>query len=341
MLFRQLFDEATWTYTYLIGDEATKEAVLIDAVTEQADRDLGLLDELGYNLVAVLDTHAHADHITGADRLRHKSGAKVMLAKAARANGVDRALEHGDIVQVGELQVEARSTPGHTSGCMTFVVHGDDSRPTMAFTGDALFIRGTGRTDFQQGDSRTLYQSIHQQIFTLPDDTLVYPGHDYKGRTVSTVAEEKQFNPRVGGGKTEDDFVDIMNNLKLGLPKRLAVSLPKNMRSGAWAPLLDGPVPEVEVSWVLRGEGGYALVDVRSQGEYEDDHLPNAELSPLDGLEAAAQDWDKSAPVVLVCRSGQRSLRAAKLLQDMGFEQVASMRGGMIEVNRQKAAAAA
>jgi len=336
MLFRQLFDEATWTYTYLIGDETTKEAVLIDAVTEQADRDLNLLDELGYNLKAVLDTHAHADHITGADRLRKKTGAQVVLAKAAHAKGVDREVEHGDVIDLGDVKVEVRSTPGHTDGCVSYVVHGDDTRPTMAFTGDALFIRGTGRTDFQQGDSRTLYQSIHQQIFTLPDDTLVYPGHDYKGRTVSTVAEEKQFNPRVGGGKTEDDFVDIMNNLKLGLPKRLAVSLPKNMRSGAWAPLMEGPVPEVEASWVTRGEGGYALIDVRSPDEFGSDHLDTAENVPLQSLADQATAWDKAQPLVLVCRSGQRSKVGTQALLDMGFEQVASMRGGMLEVNAQR-----
>ncbi|MCP4501911.1 MAG: MBL fold metallo-hydrolase [Deltaproteobacteria bacterium] len=343
MLFRQLFDEATWTYTYLIADPVTKEAALIDAVSEQVDRDMTLINELGLNLKYILDTHAHADHITGAHGLRKKSGARVVLAKESHAKGVDVEVVHGDELRLGDMVLEVRATPGHTNGCLTYVAYENEAKekPLFAVVGDSILIRGTGRTDFQQGSSETLFKSIHEQIFTLPDDTPLYVGHDYKGRMVTTVGEEKAHNPRVGKGKTVEEYVVIMKNLNLALPRKLAEALPKNMRSGQWAPILEGELPEVDVDWALKKEEGIQFVDVRSEDEFVGDlgHLAHCENVPLETLKDVAAQWNPRRPVVLVCRSGKRSLVAVQTLQELGFDKVASLRGGMLAVKEVQAAA--
>ena len=203
MLFKQLFDQDTWTYTYLLADPGSREAIIIDPVVERVDRDLKLIAELGLELVYTLDTHVHADHVTGSGELRNRTGALSGVASVAEVACVDRNLIHGDVLRFGRYALEVRSTPGHTNGCLTFVV--ETSGQTLAFTGDALFIRGCGRTDFQQGDAATLYSSVHGQIFSLPEDTIVYPGHDYRGHTMSTVAEEKAHNPRLNIDITGDE----------------------------------------------------------------------------------------------------------------------------------------
>src|SRR5512145_2698493 len=195
MLFRQLFDPQSSTYTYLLADPAFREALLIDPVFEQARRDAALVDELGLKLTWTLETHVHADHVTGAWLLRERFGSRIALSGAAGAEGADRLLAHGDRVDFGKRYVEVRATPGHTSGCVVYVL--DDHK--AALTGDTLLIRGCGRTDFQQGSAETLYRSVHEQIFSLPDSCLLYPGHDYRGLTVTSVGEEKLFNPRLGG----------------------------------------------------------------------------------------------------------------------------------------------
>jgi glyoxylase-like metal-dependent hydrolase (beta-lactamase superfamily II) len=223
---RQLFDQETWTHTYLLFDEDSKEAALIDPVKEQVNRDLKLLDELGLTLKYILETHVHADHITGADDLRQRTGAKVVYGEAAAVPCADLLIKDGESVEVGGTPIKALATPGHTDGCTSFITE------NMAFTGDTLFIRGTGRTDFQQGSSKSLYDSVTQKLFTLPDDTLVYPGHDYKGMWSSTIGEEKELNPRLGGGRTLSEFVDIMSNLKLADPRKLDVSVPANLKCG-------------------------------------------------------------------------------------------------------------
>ncbi|MCB0218140.1 MAG: MBL fold metallo-hydrolase, partial [Chrysiogenetes bacterium] len=233
MLFRQLFDPESSTYTYLLADEQNREAVIIDPVRDQVERDVQLIEELGLKLLYVLDTHVHADHITGAGVLRGRLGAKTVVSKHGGAPCADVPVDEGDTVKFGACTIEVRSTPGHTNGCVTYVT-GDKS---MAFTGDALLIRGSGRTDFQQGDSRKLYRSVREKIFTLPDETKLYPGHDYKGRTVTTVGEEKRFNARLGLDKSEDDFVEIMKNLKLAQPKKIQESVPENLRCGLPAPV--------------------------------------------------------------------------------------------------------
>lgn len=226
LTMRQLFDQDTWTHTYLLYDAEGMEGIIIDPVKEKLERDLKLMDELGVKLKYVLETHVHADHITSADDIRQKTGAKVIYGHGAGVECADGTLKDGDTLKFGSFVVKALSTPGHTSGCTSYVIE------NMVFTGDALFIRGTGRTDFQQGSSEALYKSVNEKLFTLPDSTLVYPAHDYKGMWNSTVGEEKKYNPRLGGGKTLAEFVEIMNNLKLANPKKIDVAVPANMRCG-------------------------------------------------------------------------------------------------------------
>jgi len=195
MIFRQLFDPPSSTYTYLLADERSRQAILVDTVFEQSKRDAALIEELGLKLLWTLETHVHADHVTGAWLLRERLGSRIALSAAAGAEGADRLLAHGERVEFGKRYVEVRATPGHTSGCVVYVV--DDHQ--AALTGDTLLIRGCGRTDFQQGSAEMLYRSVHEQIFTLPEACLLYPGHDYRGLTVTSVEEEKLFNPRLGG----------------------------------------------------------------------------------------------------------------------------------------------
>ena len=226
MIFRQLFDSQSSTYTYLLADPASREAVLIDPVFEQARRDAALIDELGLKLAWTIETHVHADHVTGAWLLREKLGSRIALSRSSNAEGADRYLEPGERLAFGKRYLEARATPGHTSGCTTYVL--DDH--SMAFTGDALFIRGCGRTDFQGGDARRLYRSVREQIFSLPDRCLIYPGHDYRGLTVTSVGEEKLYNPRLAESIGEGDFVGYMTNLGLPHPKQMDVAVPANLK---------------------------------------------------------------------------------------------------------------
>ena len=233
MLFRQLFDPDTSTYTYLLADEDTREAVLIDPVLEQVDRDAQLIEALGLTLVYTLETHVHADHVTGADALRARLGSRSVVHVEGGAACADVLVRGGDVLTVGSLSIEVRHTPGHTKGDVSYVV-GD-----RVFTGDALLIGGCGRTDFQQGDPGVLYDSVHGELFTLPDDTLVYPGHDYNGRRVSTIAQEKEINARLGGGRSRESFIELMKALDLPYPRRIDVSLPANRECGRVAPTLD------------------------------------------------------------------------------------------------------
>lgn len=225
MLIRQLFDSESSTYTYLLADEVTREAALIDPVREQVDRDLKLIDELGLKLKYVLETHVHADHVTGAANLRARSGAQTILSSPNVACA-DIHAKHNDEYWLGTVAIRVLATPGHTDDSVSFLVG------NYVFTGDALFIRGTGRTDFQNGDAAALYHSITQVLFSLPDETVVYPGHDYKGHSASTIGEEKRLNPRVAG-KSREEFVYIMNNLNLPNPKKIAEAVPANLVCGA------------------------------------------------------------------------------------------------------------
>jgi len=224
VIFRQLFDAPSSTYSYLIADPVTRKAALIDPVLEQVDRDLQLIGELDLTLTHVLDTHVHADHITASGILRERTGCTVAGSDRG-ATCVDVRVFHGDVVKVGELEVQVLGTPGHTDDGLSYRL-GD-----RVFTGDALLIRGTGRTDFQNGSAGQLYDSITQVLFALPDDTHVYPGHDYKGRTSSTIAEERRFNPRVAG-RSREDFIVLMDSLGLPPPKLLEVAVPANRSCG-------------------------------------------------------------------------------------------------------------
>ncbi len=226
MFVRQLFDRETSTYTYLIADDATSEAAIIDPVKEQFERDVLLIKQLGFNLKYVLETHVHADHITSSGKLRDEFSAEVVLHENSGAECADLLIKDNDILKLGAIEIKALHTPGHTNADLSFVVE------DYVFTGDALLVRDCGRTDFQSGSSVTLYNSINEKIFSLDEKTTIYPGHDYYGFTASTVKEEKQFNNRLGNGKTEDEFVEIMANLDLALPGRIKESVPGNMACG-------------------------------------------------------------------------------------------------------------
>ncbi|KAI3525252.1 hypothetical protein L1887_03927 [Cichorium endivia] len=234
LLFRQLFEKESSTYTYLLADAShpDKPALLVDPVDKTVDRDLSLVKDLGLKLVYAINTHVHADHVTGSGLIKTKlPGVKSIISKASKASA-DILVEAGDKIQFGDLYLEVRATPGHTVGCVTYVTGDgpDQPQPRMAFTGDAVLIRGCGRTDFQGGSSQQLYESVHSQIFTLPEDTFIYPAHDYKGFTVSTVGEEMLYNPRLT--KDEETFKSIMENLKLSYPKMIDVAVPANMVCG-------------------------------------------------------------------------------------------------------------
>ncbi len=226
MLFRQLFDQETWTYTYLIADPVTKEAALVDPVIEQVERDFKLLNELGLTLKYCLETHVHADHITGTGKLRDLTGCEGIVPQHAQVACASRLISHREVVNVGNLEIRAIATPGHTDSHMAYWVNGD-----RVLTGDALFIRGCGRTDFQSGDAGILHDSVTQHLFTLPNETLVYPAHDYRGHTMSTIGEEMQWNPRFVG-RTRDQFIEFMNGLDLPDPKKIMEAVPANERCG-------------------------------------------------------------------------------------------------------------
>ena len=339
LLFRQLFDAETGTFTYLLVDVARAVGVLIDPVYEHHPRDLALIQELGVRLLACLDTHAHADHVTGSWLMHQATGCAIGLAASISATNVTLALHHGDRIEFGTRHLEVRSTPGHTDGCLTFVL---DDR-SMAFTGDALLVRGCGRCDFQQGNAHTLYRSITEQILSLPAHCQLYPGHDYTGRTVSSVAEERLFNARLGGAANERDFVGFMTNLKLPHPHRIAQALPANLRSGqprdaqqlapAWAPVQHSyaGLPELDPSWVVEHRALLTLLDVRSQEEASgpDGRIPGSVLIPLPELEHGLDALNRANPVVVLCHSGSRSALATQQLLKAGFSQVANLRGGL------------
>ena len=230
MIFRQLFEPTSSTYTYLLACEETGQAVLVDPVLETVERDLDLIRGLGLTLACTIETHIHADHVTGAGRLRALAGSKAGYPAKSGAEFVDFTISEGSPVAVGTVALRPLYTPGHTDDHHVYVV--ESAGTTRVFTGDALLIEGCGRTDFQHGDATTLYSSVHQKIFGLGDDTLVYPAHDYNQRHVSSVGQERERNPRLGGGKTVDDFVAIMAALNLPRPKNMDVAVPANRACG-------------------------------------------------------------------------------------------------------------
>lgn len=345
MLFRQLLDARSSTWTYLLADERSREAVLIDPVWEQFGRDAALLRELGLNLRFTLETHVHADHVTSAWLFKERLRSKIVLSAASGAEGIDVPVRDGDIVRFGAESLEVRATPGHTNGCVAYVT--PDRR--MAFTGDTLMIRSAGRTDFQQGDARAMFRSVREKLFTLPDACAVYPAHDYQGRTSTTVAEEKAHNPRLAVERSEDDFAGTMANLGLPHPKQMDIAVPANLKCGRPDPIATGlaaptdpdwgpvvrtyaGVPQIEPEWVEEHLDAVHVLDVRESAEFggELGHIRGAQLLPLGELRARLGEIPKERPVVAVCRSGGRSAQASLMLEKEGWPRVANLAGGMI-----------
>lgn len=225
-IFRQLFEKESSTYTYLLADHSSRQAVIIDSVLETTERDLKLIQQLNLQLKYILETHVHADHITGASILRDKTQAQIALGKDSGVEGADILLNDGQILSVGDLKIKALLTPGHTNGCTSYFVE------DRVFTGDTLLIRGTGRTDFQEGSARTQFASIQEKLYRLPPETLVFPGHNYEGIMNSSIKEEMNHNPRIPQGRSVEEYVKIMDNLNLSYPKKMDQAVPANLKCG-------------------------------------------------------------------------------------------------------------
>ena len=341
LLFRQLFDQSSGTWTYLLADTATREALLIDAVYEQYERDLALLAELDLTLLACIDTHCHADHVTGAWLLKHTLHSKIFASIYSGIEGLDRKLQEGDSIAFGKQHLSVLATPGHTDGCLSFVLKAH----AMVFTGDSLLIRGCGRTDFQQGSAHKLFHSIKDKLFALPDDYAVYPGHDYVGRTASSIGEEKKLNPRIGGQANEGDFVGFMDNMHLPHPKKLDIAVPANLKAGcpsddqlpkqpAWAPVVTtySGVLEISPQWVAAHLDAVCLVDVRTTVESAEEsaRIRGALMIPVNELRDRINEIPTDKPVMTICRSGNRSVLAFTILRSAGRQQVASVKGGLL-----------
>ena len=337
MFFKQLFDPISSTYTYLIADEASREAVLIDPVIEQVERDLQVLREHGLALKQVLETHVHADHITASLALKQATGSQTVVPNDCMAQGYDRMVGDNDVILFGQQEILVIATPGHTAGSVSYLWR------DRVFTGDTLLIGGCGRTDFQNGSAQALWHSITQKLFTLDDQVLVYPGHDYKGRRVSSIGEEKQFNARLVG-KSEQEFIDTMNNLNLPLPKRIHEAVPVNLVGGAALPSLLS-IPERSVakdsSNVLRSVSAQQLaaiasseninlIDVRTPGEFSTLKIEGSVNFPFERLDPAALlgQLGRNTPVYCICQTGTRSQLAAERLRAAGFSKVIHVDGG-------------
>jgi glyoxylase-like metal-dependent hydrolase (beta-lactamase superfamily II)/rhodanese-related sulfurtransferase len=318
LLLRQLFDRDTYTYTYLLVDTETQEGAIIDAVKEQLDRDIQIIKELGIELLYAIETHAHADHITSAGMLRQKTGAKIVFGEATEIKGIDLPVQDGDKLQLGNHTIEVLATPGHTSGCTSYYVDG------MVFTGDTLLIRGCGRTDFQQGDAKQLYDNVARKLFTLPDQTLVYPGHDYKGRTSTTIGEEKRWNPRLGSDQTAIEFIQTMNNLNLDMPKKINEAVPANVGVGVdYNPRQyvheDFSMDDLHNAWQQLGDNEL-IIDNRTAEEYAEGHVPGSVNLPFGEEADHAETLKKYSKAYIYCRSGRRAQTALTNLALAGVE---------------------
>lgn len=307
-IFRQLIDKETSTYTYILADAITKDAVIIDPVSTQIHRDLLLIRELGITLRFILETHIHADHITSAAILRAKTGAKVVYSRQSALHCADILVDDKEELQVGSLTIRAFSTPGHTNSCMSLYCQ------EMVFTGDSLMIRGTGRTDFQNGSSEMLYHSIHKKLFTLPNNTLVYPGHNYSGIMVSTIQEEKLFNPRIREGISLQEFITIMLSLNLAKPEKLEIAVPANMNCGKLIPIT---VDELYLRYQNLKETEIIL-DVRSASEYKVGHIPKSKNISLAGLLENLNALRRYRLIYIHCQAGGRAKQAAEILEQQG-----------------------
>lgn len=354
MIFKQLFDPETWTYTYLIADPVSKEAVYIDPVNTHINDYIALLQEYGLLLKYSLETHVHADHITASGLLRQRLGAQTGVSQLCGAESADVQILDGDVFKLGDReQIKVISTPGHTRGSISLLWR------DRVFTGDALLIGGCGRADFQGGDAGALYDCITQRLFTLADETLVYPGHDYQGRWVSSIKQERTTNPRLAG-KTREQFIEIMNSLNLPKPRLIDEAIPANRYCGldeyehqdavavrdttrpfrneitAQEMVADAKqcITEVNVTTAkqLLAEGNIVVIDTREESEYAAGHIDNALLLPRGVLEFKIANvpelTDKSKAVLIYCRTGGRSALAAQSMQQLGYKNVLSMAGG-------------
>ncbi|RHX87190.1 MBL fold metallo-hydrolase [Leptospira stimsonii] len=335
-LLYQLFETQSSTFTYLIADRESREAAIIDPVLETADRDLKLIEELDLHLAYILETHIHADHISGAHEIRKNTSAKSAVSARAGIECADIALEDGRTLSLGNKKITAIATPGHTSACMSFHFEG------MLFTGDSLLIRGTGRTDLQGGSSEMLYESITRKIFSLPDHTQVYPGHDYHGRMNTTIALEKKLNPRVGGNRTKEEFKKIMKELRLAAPKKIHLAVPANLECGkietirVLNPQIRSGIPTVRNEEVFQKIGKVKIIDVRYPGEFHGvlGHIPTAQCVTFGSeLTHFLENGDRSQEIVFVCRSGKRSAEATKDSIRFGYKFAYNMAGGMLDWN--------
>ena len=336
----QLFDTASSTYTYVLFDERTREALIIDPVDDQIERDLATLRQYGLNLLWTVETHAHADHITSAGLLAEHTGARTAAPDGCGITTAAVQLRDGDELIFGGQKIRALNTPGHTAGSMSYCWSSDSGR--HVFTGDTLLINGCGRADFQSGSAQALYHSLTQVLFALPDDTVVWPGHDYNGRTQSTIGAEKKTNVRVAG-KSLEEFVSIMEALHLPRPRRMDEAVPANLMSGlrhdAGGGALFQPRPaagyagdvSVQLAWQWVQAGEAVLVDVRTDAEREWvgfvpgavalawKQWPGMSMNPAfdEGIRTASADGRK---LVLLCRSGVRSVAAARRAAELGVE---------------------
>jgi len=333
MIFRQLFDSVSSTYTYLIASRRGGEALIIDPVLEKVDRYLQLVRELDLRLVKAVDTHLHADHITGLGALRDRTHCITVMGEQTHADVVSMRVSEGDRVQIEGVSLQALYTPGHTDDSYSYLM-GD-----RVFTGDTLLIRGTGRTDFQNGNPHAQYDSIFNKLLKLPEDTLVYPAHDYKGDMVSTIGEEKRFNPRLSV-KSVDEYVDLMNNLKLPNPKMMDIAVPANMQVGLHQEEIarKGWAVKAAEALTLRSRPDVALVDLREKSEREKHgsipgalHAPYTDLQENIGpggmLHELAATTGKR--VLFYCAFGERSAMAVQAAQDAGLRTACHIEGGI------------
>jgi glyoxylase-like metal-dependent hydrolase (beta-lactamase superfamily II)/rhodanese-related sulfurtransferase len=355
MLFKQLFDKESCTYTYLIADLDSKEAIFIDPVDTELDSYLDLLKEHNLTLKYSLETHVHADHVTASGQLRQLLGAKTAVSSLCGAESADVQIQDGDTFEIGENEsIKVIATPGHTPGSTSFLWR------DRVFTGDSLFIGGCGRTDFQGGDAGAQYDGITQRLFTLPDDTIVYPGHDYNGHWISNISQERLTNPRLAG-KTKQQFIDIMQNLNLPKPKLIDLAVPANRYCGidedqanqAAEPRIEGSDPKRQNATMqdlimaakknitelsparikeIISNSDVSIIDVREENEFAAGHLDNAILLPRGVLEFKIGNFpelaDKSGAIVVYCRTGGRAALSANTLQNMGYTNVLSLAGG-------------
>jgi glyoxylase-like metal-dependent hydrolase (beta-lactamase superfamily II)/rhodanese-related sulfurtransferase len=333
MIFRQLFDSVSGTYSYLLASRSGGEALIIDPVLEKVDRYLQLIAELDLRLVKAVDTHLHADHITGLGALRDRTHCITVMGENTKADVVSMRLSEGDKLSIEGVSMDVLYTPGHTDDSYSFMMR------DRVFTGDTLLIRGTGRTDFQNGDARAQYESLFGKLLRLPDETLVFPAHDYKGDTVSTIGEEKRYNPRLQI-KSIDEYVALMASLKLPNPKMMDVAVPSNMKVGlAQRDIAQrGWALDAASAIALLGRPDVAFVDLRETSEREKHgSIPGALHAPYGDLQdniraggilrELARATDKR--IVFYCAFGERSAMSVQAAQDAGMVAALHVEGGI------------